>query len=162
MTQKVALFDLRASLPAKVDFFVCSASFESRCLSIANRIQESVASAAIIKSNVDNAIEEKHAAILAAGGLSKDDIRRFVFEQVRLPRALWSQGGMAGMFPDLFPNAADVPIIKSPDDLLIIVVGGFGRHSCWLPTFGDTTRAVTRLIARADGRALRSVNELIA
>jgi hypothetical protein len=104
----------------------------------------------------------EHAAILAAGGLSKDDIRRFVFEQVRLPRSLWSQGGMAGMFLDLFPAASHVPIIKTPEDLLIIVVGGFGRHSCWLPTFGDTTRAVTRLIARADGRALRSVKELIA
>ena len=104
----------------------------------------------------------EHAAILAAGGLSKDDIRRFVFEQVRLPRTLWAQGGMAGMFPDLFADEAQVPIIKAPEDLLIIVVGGFGRHSCWLPTFGDTTRAVTRLIARADGSALRSVNELIA
>ncbi len=103
----------------------------------------------------------EHAAILAAGGLSKDDIRRFVFEQVRLPRTLWAQGGMAGMFTDLFPDAAQVPIIKAPEDLLIIVVGGFGRHSSWLPTFGDTTRAVTRLIARADGRALRSVKDLI-
>ena len=91
----------------------------------------------------------EHAAILAANGLSKDDIRQFVFEQVRLPRALWSQGGMAGMFEDCFADAAMVPIIKTPDDLLIIVVGGYGRHSCWLPTFGDTTRAVTRAVRRA-------------
>ena len=30
----------------------------------------------------------EHAAILAAGGWSKHDIRRYVFERVRLPRAL--------------------------------------------------------------------------
>jgi hypothetical protein len=52
------------------------------------------------------------------------------------------------------------PIIKQPEDLLIIVVGGFGRHSCWLPTFGDTTRAVTRRLERADGTPLRSVEDL--
>ncbi|MGD9602673.1 MAG: hypothetical protein AB7O21_15960 [Gammaproteobacteria bacterium] len=91
----------------------------------------------------------EHAAILAADGWSKDDIRRFVFEQVRIPRAQWERGGMAGMFPDRFPAEEMKPIVKAPEDLLIVVVGGFGRHSCWLPTFGDTTRAVTRVIARA-------------
>ncbi len=104
----------------------------------------------------------EHAAILAAGGWSKDAIRHYVFERVRLPRALWERGGMARMFTDLFPDADMKPIIKTPEDLLIVVVGGFGRHSCWLPTFGDTTRAVTRLIARADGSALRSVQQLVS
>jgi len=94
----------------------------------------------------------EHAAILAASGLSKDDIRRYVFDHARIARERWSQGGMAGMFEDRFPDEAHVPIIKSPEDLLIMVVGGFGRHSCWLPTFGDTTRAVTRLIAKVDGK----------
>ena len=102
----------------------------------------------------------EHAAILAADGWSKTALQRFVFDEVRLPRALWSQGGMANMFPDLFPELDEKPIIKQPEDLLIIVVGGFGRHSCWLPTFGDTTRAVTRRIERADGTALRSVHDL--
>ncbi len=90
----------------------------------------------------------EHAAILAADGYGKAEIRQFVFERVRLPRALWQRGGMAGMFEDLFPHDTLVPIIKTPEDLLIIVVGGFGRHSCWLPTFGDTTRAVTKAIRR--------------
>lgn len=103
----------------------------------------------------------EHAAILAAGGYTKDDIRRYVFDEVRLPCALWQRGGMAGMFPDLFPDEDMKPIIKCAEDLLIVVVGGFGRHSCWLPTFGDTTRAVTRLIARADGSALRAVRDFV-
>ena len=89
----------------------------------------------------------EHAAILANDGLSKADIRQHVFTHARLPRDVWLQGGMAGMFEDHFPNDTMVPILKTPEDLLIIVVGGFGRHSCWLPTFGDTTRAVTREIS---------------
>jgi len=88
----------------------------------------------------------EHAAILAADGYDKAAIRAYVFEQARLPREHWQRGGMAGMFPDGFPHESRVPIIRTPDDLLIIVVGGFGRHSCWLPTFGETTRAVTRSI----------------
>ncbi|MGB1879994.1 MAG: hypothetical protein ACPHTD_04695 [Gammaproteobacteria bacterium] len=102
----------------------------------------------------------EHAAILAADGWDKKAIRSYVFEHARIPRALWAQGGMAGMFEDLFPHEARLPIIKTPDDLLIIVVGGFGRHSCWLPTFGDTTRAVTRAVTHADGRPLLSVAAL--
>ncbi len=104
----------------------------------------------------------EHAAILAADGLSKNDIRAHVFEHARIPRELWLCGGMAGMFEDHFPDEQEVPILKAPEDLLIIVVGGFGRHSCWLPTFGDTTRAVTRAIAKSDGTRVRSVNEIRA
>lgn len=88
----------------------------------------------------------EHAAILASESLNRKDIQQYIFNHARLPREVWSQGGMAGMFEDLFPNELMVPIIKRPEDLLIIVVGGFGRHSCWLPTFGDSTRAVTRVI----------------
>ena len=100
----------------------------------------------------------EHAAILADDGLSKDDIRSHVFEHARIPRELWLRGGMAGMFEDRFPDEQQVPILKAPGDLLIIVVGGFGRHSCWLPTFGDTTRAVTRAIVKSDGTRVRSMN----
>ncbi|MGR9091962.1 MAG: hypothetical protein ACU85U_15430 [Gammaproteobacteria bacterium] len=89
----------------------------------------------------------EHAAILAAEGYTKRAIKAHVFAHARIARAEWLRGGMAGMFEDRFPDEARVPIIARPDDLIVIVVGGFGRHSCWLPTFGETTRAVTRAIA---------------
>jgi len=101
----------------------------------------------------------EHAAILAAGGYDKPAIKDYVFANARIPRDVWQRGGMAGMFADHFPKADMLPIIEAPDDLIVIVVGGFGRHSCWLPTFGGSTRAVTRLIARRDGAALRSIRE---
>jgi hypothetical protein len=67
---------------------------------------------------------------------------------------------MATMRRDRFPGDSAVPIIARPDDLLVIVVGGFGRHSSWLPTFGETTRPVTRAITTADGTPARSVQDL--
>jgi len=101
----------------------------------------------------------EHAAILADGGYTKAAIKSYLFEEARIPRAIWQRGGMAGMFPDRFPDAARVPIVKCAEDIIIVVIGGFGRHSCWLPTFGDTTRAVTRLIAQRDGSALHSIED---
>lgn len=102
----------------------------------------------------------EHAAIVAAEGLSKDDVRRNVFENARISREIWERGGMAKMAEDPFADQERVPIISKPEDLIIIVVGGFGRHSSWLPTFGDSTRAVTRAISDAGGTPIRSVLDL--
>ena len=95
------------------------------------------------------ALGPEHAAIVAAAGLSKADVRRHVFDHARIPRHIWERGGMAKMVDDPFADADHVPIISKPDDLLVIVLGGFGRHSSWLPTFGASTGAVTRPIEGA-------------
>jgi hypothetical protein len=92
------------------------------------------------------ALGPEHAAILAAAGMSKDDIRRHLFEHARIPRDVWTRGGMASMGPEQFPDAESIPVMSDPDSLIVMVLGGFGRHSSWLPTFGDTTRSVTRPI----------------
>jgi hypothetical protein len=91
----------------------------------------------------------EHAAIVAAAGLGKDDVRRHVFDHARIPRHIWERGGMAKMVDDPFVGADNVPIISKPEDLIVIVLGGFGRHSSWLPTFGASTAAVTRPIDEA-------------
>lgn len=93
------------------------------------------------------AIGPEHAAILAADHYGKAEIRRHIFEHARIPRELWDEGGRPEMAPEWFPDEARVPIIAQPDDLLIIVLGGFGRHSAWLPTFGESTGSVTKPIS---------------
>jgi len=102
----------------------------------------------------------EHAAIVAGGGLSKDDVRRYVFDHARIPRHIWERGGMAKMADDPFAHEAEVPIISDPSDLIIVVIGGFGRHSSWLPTFGASTAAITRPIANASGTPVQSVLDL--
>ncbi|MCP3988052.1 MAG: hypothetical protein GY724_03190 [Actinomycetia bacterium] len=106
------------------------------------------------------ALGPEHAAIVAAAGLSKDDVRQYVFDEARIPRHIWERGGMARMAGDPFAAESAVPIIRRPEDLLIMVVGGFGRHSSWLPTFGGSTQAVTRPIADISGAPIRSVLDL--
>lgn len=108
------------------------------------------------------ALGPEHAAILGNEGLSKDDVRQYVFEHARVPREIWERGGMAGMFESDMGDLDEMPIISRPDDLLVMVLGGFGRHSSWLPTFGASTQAVTRTITDANGAPIRSVMDLLS
>ena len=106
------------------------------------------------------ALGPEHAAILAADGHDKASIRGHVFEHARIPTARWRQGGMAGAH-DRFPDDPASPIIARPEDLIVVVVGGFGRHSSWLPTFGESTRSVTKAVTRADGTPVRAIADLM-
>lgn len=94
------------------------------------------------------ALGPEHAAILHRDGFDKDAIRAFLFEHARIPRDWWERGGMFRMSgtEDHFPDAETMPVIRRPEDLIVIVAGGPGRHSCWMPTFGEMSRAVTRRI----------------
>ena len=39
-----------------------------------------------------------------------------------------------------------IPMVRTLDDLVIIVLGGPGKHSSWIPTFGGNTKSVTKAI----------------
>jgi hypothetical protein len=108
------------------------------------------------------ALGPEHAAILARDGLGKHEIRRYLFEHARIPRRRWESGGMYGMSAideDPFPSEPALPMFRSPEDLAIVVVGGYGRHSCWMPTFGAATRSVTRAITLRDGAPVREIDQ---
>ena len=69
--------------------------------------------------------------------------------------------GIAGVIAGpLLVTQPSMAAAIGPILFVIVVVGGFGRHSCWLPTFGDTTRVVTRAITRADGTPLARAADL--
>ena len=42
----------------------------------------------------------------------------------------------------------EAPITQKPENLQVIVCGGPGKHSCWMPTFGGDTRPVMRKLER--------------
>ena len=51
---------------------------------------------------------------------------------------------------------APVYMVQRPEDLLIAVIGGAGKHSAVIQTFG-ATQAVTRPLKLRDGRHAKSV-----
>ena len=95
----------------------------------------------------------EHAEVVARDGFSKDDVRRFLSERAILPRALVSEpmiDELERRCPDhlLGERGRDgIRFNTRPEDLVILVAGGAGRHSAILPTFGDSTRASTERIA---------------
>ena len=107
----------------------------------------------------------EHAATIAADGYSKEDVKRFIFENARFPvhmlGAEFTEGVLARLnsFEPSDPKAM-CRIIERPEDLLVIVAGGAGKHSSWQPTFGNATHPVTVPIAKQDGTPVRSVEEL--
>jgi hypothetical protein len=96
----------------------------------------------------------EHAATIAREGYTKPRVKEFLFEHARFPlgrlgleyrRQQIERWGVVDA-PDTM-----VPIVRRPEDLSVIVVGGAGKHSCWQPTFGDGTHWTRRTIAPPPG-----------
>ena len=93
----------------------------------------------------------EHAASIAASGWSRADVRRFLYDAISRRRDELTIGGMYGMRDwgaDLEALAAPdalIPAVPTPDDILVLVAGGEGKHSVGLPSFGATV-SVTRPI----------------
>ena len=86
----------------------------------------------------------EQAAILGEAGLSKQDVRRIIFEGTRIPIALFNPETvelMRGRRPRVFAEAGEtttIPIADRAEDIQIIVAGAAGNHTVFFPTWGDT------------------------
>jgi len=90
----------------------------------------------------------EHAQTLALTGWSKAEVKRHLWELIRIRLDRFSAENLARfatIAPDRFldrPADAEVPWCVTPEDLMVIVAGGPGKHSAVVPTFG-ATRSVT-------------------
>ncbi|MDP2242263.1 MAG: hypothetical protein Q8K18_19160 [Burkholderiales bacterium] len=104
----------------------------------------------------------EHAAAIATK-YSKAEAKRYLFEHARLPLGKFSPENIERRFRNKFPERyakagldALVPMAQCAEDIMIAVIGGAGKHSACIPTFG-ATRSVTRAIKLCDGRIAASV-----
>lgn len=87
-----------------------------------------------------------HAQILAGGGYSKQQIKEHLFQNVRAPIDWFSDPNRARIMERGTIIDTQVPLITSPDMMVIFTVGGAGGlHSVFIPCFGFTM-SVTRVI----------------
>ncbi len=108
----------------------------------------------------------EHAQTAAKDGMSKADVKQWLWERATIPLSKFSQESIERRFrrklAAQYANAPlDTPVHMwgKPEDLVIIVTGGAGKHSQWVPTFGNT-RASTCVLKRADGELVKSIEEL--
>jgi len=90
------------------------------------------------------ALGPEHAATIADDGFGKREIREWLHQNARIPLERYTHATMMERF-DKIPDGP-VPMVVDPDLLMIIVLGGPGKHSSWVPTFGGSTHSVTREI----------------
>ena len=97
-------------------------------------------------------LSPEHAEILKGAGLTKSEVKRRLWEGSKMParrmtdkdllRVHDSRGTELGTIgPDTM-----LPVAPRPEDIWIVVAGGPGTHSVYVPCFGNS-RAVTREIA---------------
>jgi hypothetical protein len=111
-------------------------------------------------------LSPEHAKTVAQGGYSKADAKRFLQAHAHLPLGKFSRENIERRFRVAYKEKyatagadAPVPVVQRAEDLIIAVIGGAGKHSAYIPTFG-ATKAVTRALKRQDGGLARSVAEL--
>ena len=88
----------------------------------------------------------EHADEIANSGFNRKDVKQYLFEKARVPkrilknRAHWA----SRQWPEEWENQDDdflIPIVDDPENLVVVVAGGDGRHSSWILPWSATQRA---------------------
>lgn len=94
-------------------------------------------------------ITPSQARMIAAAGWSKQDVKAFLFEAARNPVELIRQHER-GTYPAYFQGLERVPVMRSPEDVILVVCGGDGTMAMVGIPWG-LAKAVSRPVVRRDG-----------
>ncbi|MBI4507348.1 MAG: hypothetical protein HY691_17600 [Chloroflexi bacterium] len=92
----------------------------------------------------------EHAAEIARAGFARRDVQQYLFEHARMPvgeldgRGYYTSHGWPPWIDASDPQTP-VPIVAGPDRFIVVVAGGDGRHSAWLPAW-SMCREATEVI----------------
>jgi hypothetical protein len=101
----------------------------------------------------------EHAKTISREGWDKMDVKNYLHENSVVPVELGDRGGRK---LDQKWIADDIThITRSPDDVILVVAGGAGRHSMISHGFGTSSESVTLPILFKDGTPVQSVQEYI-
>jgi hypothetical protein len=105
----------------------------------------------------------EHAATLARDGLRRVDVQRELHRRARVRAEAMSRGNYEHIrswhveTEEIVDEEGLIPLTRRPEDINLLVVGGPGKHSMWVPTW---FRSVTRPILDAHGEPARSIEDL--
>jgi len=92
-----------------------------------------------------------HAETIAHDGWSKLHFKEFLYEKARKPVRLLKLGGLYGreLNRNFWPRWVDrqnddemVPIVRRPSEITVVIAGGTGRHSAFLPGWATPSATV--------------------
>jgi hypothetical protein len=94
----------------------------------------------------------EHAGVLDRDGFSKDAIRDYIFEKARIPLSRFAARTVSGFHHrranwfETVNDAENIGVADRAEDVHIVVAGGPGIHSLFIPT-SFSLRPVTKIIA---------------
>ena len=87
------------------------------------------------------------AAMFHRDGMTKSQVKKAIWEQAVLPVEKLPPGlRKHRMAAASDPSANVIRVAEKADDLMIVVAGGVGRKAAYAPTWGGTTKAISREI----------------
>lgn len=111
------------------------------------------------------ALGPEHAATIAREGYSKSDVKKLVYEKAWIPLERFSKEQVSILMKRTTPerlqslgNPPKLYPVHSPDDLVVIVAGGSGKHSALCPSFAFT-QSQTRPFVLKDGTFVQYVKD---
>ena len=84
----------------------------------------------------------EHAATIAAAGWNRRDVSTYLYERARLPAGVFRESFESRAWlpwMDAVPDDQLLPMTGHPGKIRVMVVGGPGKHSCVVPSWGMTT-----------------------
>jgi hypothetical protein len=87
----------------------------------------------------------EHARILAKSGYTKAQVKQYIHEKARIQKKAFSKRHQEAQFAEYGEDDL-IPVIHRPEDLMIIVAGGAGKHSLFCPNYVIRSHAVTKVI----------------
>jgi hypothetical protein len=99
----------------------------------------------------------EHAQTIAADGWEKTDVKSYIHENVQVSVELGDRGGRK--LDKKWISDGQVRITRSPEDVLLLVAGGPGRHTMIAHGFGTSSESVTLPLTLKDGTSAGSVQD---
>jgi hypothetical protein len=93
----------------------------------------------------------EHAETFNRDGYTKEKVKAEIYARATLPLDRISPAMLAKLDRNKDATREVIRVAQRPDDIMIIVAGGVGVKAAYVPTWGGTTRAVSRQIRRGKG-----------
>lgn len=112
------------------------------------------------------ALTPEHAAVIHSDGWTREKMQEYIFEQARFPADHLSVEFIDHINERIDPDTptfvkdSRLPIAADRESIHIVVAGGPGKHSSWMPGFGDMSYPQTVAITNRDGEPVHSLEEL--